>query len=86
MRELLYRHAIREALDEELARDDKVVVMGEEVAQYNVSEKTHVTWGLYANTNEVSVKADDLQTRKLAFKLAEEIRQDCPRLTQQLGK
>jgi len=39
MRELLYRHAIREALDEELARDDKVVVMGEEVAQYNGAYK-----------------------------------------------
>ena len=45
MRELLYRHAIREALDEELARDDKVVVMGEEVAQYNGAYK--VTEGLW---------------------------------------
>lgn len=45
MRELLYRHAIREALDEELARDKNVVVMGEEVAQYNGAYK--VTEGLW---------------------------------------
>ena len=44
-RKLLYRHAIREALDEELDRDDNVVVMGEEVAQYNGAYK--VTEGLW---------------------------------------
>lgn len=45
MREIEYRHAIREALDEELARDENVVVMGEEVAQYNGAYK--VTQGLW---------------------------------------
>jgi pyruvate dehydrogenase E1 component beta subunit len=45
MRELLYRHALREALDEELAHDPNVVVMGEEVAQYNGAYK--VTEGLW---------------------------------------
>ena len=45
MRELLYRHAIREALDEELERDENVVIMGEEVAQYNGAYK--VTEGLW---------------------------------------
>lgn len=40
-----YREAIREALDEELARDPNVVVMGEEVAQYNGAYK--VTEGLW---------------------------------------
>jgi pyruvate dehydrogenase E1 component beta subunit len=45
-RELSYRHALREALDEELARDPMVVVMGEEVAQYNGAYK--VTEGLWA--------------------------------------
>ncbi|MGA0899093.1 MAG: alpha-ketoacid dehydrogenase subunit beta [Luteolibacter sp.] len=44
-RKMLYRHAIREALDEELARDENVVVMGEEVAQYNGAYK--VTEGLW---------------------------------------
>lgn len=45
MRELEYRHALREAFDEEMARDDKVVLMGEEVAQYNGAYK--VTEGLW---------------------------------------
>ena len=45
-RTLSYREAIREGLDEELARDPNVVVMGEEVAQYNGAYK--VTEGLWA--------------------------------------
>jgi len=45
MREMLYRHALREGLDEELARDESVVIMGEEVAQYNGAYK--VTEGLW---------------------------------------
>lgn len=44
-RQITYREAIREALDEELARDPMVVVMGEEVAQYNGAYK--VTQGLW---------------------------------------
>ena len=44
-RTMLYRHAIREGLDEELARDENVVIMGEEVAQYNGAYK--VTEGLW---------------------------------------
>jgi len=42
---LTYREALREGLDEELARDENVVVMGEEVAQYNGAYK--VTEGLW---------------------------------------
>jgi pyruvate dehydrogenase E1 component beta subunit len=41
---LSYREAIRAALREELARDKNVVVMGEEVAQFNGAYK--VTEGL----------------------------------------
>lgn len=44
-RSLTYREALREALDEELARDPMVVLMGEEVAQYNGAYK--VTQGLW---------------------------------------
>jgi pyruvate dehydrogenase E1 component beta subunit len=40
-----YRDAIREAIDEEIARDPMVVCMGEEVAQYNGAYK--VTKGLW---------------------------------------
>ena len=45
MRTLTYREALREGLDEELARDENVVIMGEEVAQYNGAYK--VTLGLW---------------------------------------
>ena len=43
-RKLLYRHALREGISEEIERDEKVVVLGEEVAQYNGAYK--VTEGL----------------------------------------
>lgn len=45
MRTLTYREALREGLDEELARDANVVIMGEEVAQYNGAYK--ITEGLW---------------------------------------
>ncbi len=45
MREISYREALREAFDEELAHDENVVIMGEEVAQYNGAYK--VTQGLW---------------------------------------
>jgi pyruvate dehydrogenase E1 component beta subunit len=41
-----YREALRRALDEELARDDKVFLMGEEIGRFEGSYK--VTAGLYA--------------------------------------
>lgn len=46
MREVLYREAIREALQEEMRRDERVFVMGEDVAAYGGSFK--VTEGLFA--------------------------------------
>ena len=42
---LTYRAALREGLDEELTRDPNVVILGEEVAQYNGAYK--VTEGLW---------------------------------------
>ncbi len=44
-RDILYRHALREGLDEELERDGNVVLLGEEVARYNGAYK--VTEGLW---------------------------------------
>jgi pyruvate dehydrogenase E1 component beta subunit len=41
---LQFREALREAIDEEMDRDDKVFIMGEEVAEYNGAYK--VTEGL----------------------------------------
>lgn len=45
MREITYRQALNEALDEELAHDDNVCIIGEEVAEYNGAYK--VTEGLW---------------------------------------
>ncbi|MEX0608940.1 MAG: pyruvate dehydrogenase complex E1 component subunit beta [Balneolaceae bacterium] len=39
MAELQFREAIREAIDEEMGRDEKVFIMGEEVAEYNGAYK-----------------------------------------------
>lgn len=46
MPEITYRQALNDALAEELLRDDNVVIMGEEVAEYNGAYK--VTEGLHA--------------------------------------
>ena len=40
------REALRQALDEEMARDERVFIMGEEVAEYNGAYK--VTKGMLA--------------------------------------
>lgn len=53
MRKITYRQAIREALDEELERDPNVVLMGEEVAQYNGAYK--VTEGLWTKWGDKRV-------------------------------
>ena len=39
MRELTYREALREAMTEEMARDERVFLMGEEVGYYNGAYK-----------------------------------------------
>src|SRR5271163_4379957 len=39
MREIQFREALREAMNEEMRRDPKVFLMGEEVAQYNGAYK-----------------------------------------------
>lgn len=44
MAELQFREALLEAIDEEMARDERVFIMGEEVAEYNGAYK--VTEGL----------------------------------------
>ncbi|MCH9811626.1 pyruvate dehydrogenase complex E1 component subunit beta [bacterium] len=44
MREITIREALREAIDEELGRDENVFILGEEVAEYNGAYK--VTKGL----------------------------------------
>lgn len=46
MRRITYREALREGLCEEVERDENVVIIGEEVAQYNGAYK--VTEGMWA--------------------------------------
>jgi pyruvate dehydrogenase E1 component beta subunit len=45
MANITYREAVRQAIDEEMARDENVILMGEEVAQYNGAYK--VSKGLW---------------------------------------
>ncbi len=53
MAETLMFNALREATDEEMARDDKVLVIGEDVGQYGGSYK--VSKGLYEKYGELRV-------------------------------
>src|SRR5574343_1761944 len=46
MRSIAFREALREAMSEEMRRDDRVFLMGEEVAQYNGAYK--VSQGMLA--------------------------------------
>src|ERR1043165_5693058 len=39
MREIQFREALREAMSEEMRRDDRIFLMGEEVAEYNGAYK-----------------------------------------------
>ena len=54
MRELMWRDAICEALDEEMARDENVFVMGEDVARIGGNFKCTV--GLYEKYGDLRVK------------------------------
>jgi pyruvate dehydrogenase E1 component beta subunit len=45
MPEITYREAVRQAIDEEMARDERILLIGEEVARYNGAYK--VSQGLW---------------------------------------
>ena len=53
MREITYRQAVNEALDEEMQRDPNVFLLGEEVAEYNGAYK--VSQGMLAEFGEKRV-------------------------------
>ncbi len=53
MRSIAFREAIREAMSEEMRRDEKVFLMGEEVAEYNGAYK--VSQGMLAEFGEKRV-------------------------------
>lgn len=59
---------------------------GHEVARYSVHVTNDFEWGLFASTNEVSNKADELQRRTLAVELAKKIRADRQTLISQKYK
>ena len=46
MRQIAFREALREAISEEMRRDERVFLMGEEVAEYNGAYK--VSQGMLA--------------------------------------
>src|SRR5215203_4419373 len=50
MRQIPFREALREAMSEEMRRDDKIFLMGEEVAEYNGAYK--VSKGMLAEFGE----------------------------------
>ena len=54
MAELTYREALNRALDEEMARDSKVFLMGEEVGEYDGAYK--VSKGLLAKYGSERVR------------------------------
>jgi pyruvate dehydrogenase E1 component beta subunit len=54
MREILYRNAVLEALDEEMARDADVLLLGEDIAFIGGNFKTTV--GLYEKYGDLRVK------------------------------
>ena len=43
-RTIAFRDALREAMTEEMRRDDRVFLMGEEVAEYNGAYKVSQGW------------------------------------------
>jgi pyruvate dehydrogenase E1 component beta subunit len=50
MRTITYREALREAMSEEIERDENVVIIGEEVAEYNGAYKvTEGMWDKYGD-------------------------------------
>ena len=63
MPQITYRKALNVALAEELARDEHVIIIGEEVAQYNGAYK--VTEGLWKRFGDKRVL--DTPIREAAF-------------------
>jgi pyruvate dehydrogenase E1 component beta subunit len=53
MRTIEFREALREAMNEEMRRDEKIFLMGEEVAEYNGAYK--VSKGMLAEFGEKRV-------------------------------
>jgi len=57
-----------------------------EIGSYSVKVETTVEWGMGADTNEVSNKADALQTKRIAFELSRKIIDDKNTILSRAGK
>jgi len=61
-------------------------IRGNEAGRYAVQVSTEVEWGVFADTGEVSNKAEELQRRTLAIELAKKIRAERQQLVIQKEK
>jgi pyruvate dehydrogenase E1 component beta subunit len=57
LREITYRQAVNEALEEEMLRDPDVFLIGEEVAEYNGAYK--VSQGLLTSLGQTGYRHSD---------------------------
>jgi hypothetical protein len=57
-----------------------------ETGKYTVHVESNVTWGMAANTTEVSNKSDDLQRRKIAVEMAKKFEADRTLIIKAFGK
>ncbi len=65
---ITYREAIKQALDEELQRDENVCIMGEEVAEYNGAYKvTEGLWDKYGDKRVIDTPISEAAFSGLAI-------------------
>lgn len=57
-----------------------------EIGNYSAKVETTVEWGMGANSSEVSKKAEELQTKRIAHELAKKIRDDQKIILSRIGK
>ena len=63
MPRITYREAIKQALSEEIERDENVCIMGEEVAQYNVYKVTEGMWDKYGDKRIIDTPISEAPAR-----------------------
>ena len=65
---ITYREAIKQALAEEIERDENVCIMGEEVAQYNGAYKvTEGLWDKYGDKRVIDTPISEAAFSGLAI-------------------
>ena len=61
-------------------------VRGRKVAEYEIKQDTPVSWGIAADGLDAAHKALDVEMAWLAYELAEQLKNDWPRIAAKLGK